>query len=59
MASNTIEYCVIVFQYCGDFWYSSGNVVETDPSHTVLKSASLPGTLSYAQLLFQGFPDHI
>ena len=53
---------VIVFQNCMDFWYYSGDVLATDPSHAMVKPAKLQclsGAFSHTQSLFQGFPDQI
>ena len=43
-----------------DFWYHSGDVLATGPSHIVVKPAKLqcmPGAVSHTQSLFQGFTD--
>ena len=53
---------VIIFQPCRDFWYSSGDVLATDPPHTVVRPAKLqcmPGAFSHTQSLFRGFPGQI
>ena len=50
------------FQHCRDNWYSSGDVLATDPSHTVVKPVKLqcmPGAFSHTQSLFRGFPGQI